>query len=375
LISVFKLRKVRKPIDTNPNLKNDLIAKTLNKSVLLEFRLYIGFWIVLCAFVTHGLFQHSSFNPNENKYKALDIAYGNKSSSINNSKTIKIASEISINRSNLENLERQKNKLDDIYLHITIMPLGYPISKSDSIVFSKIKTKIHLVEKKFNQSLYSKNTPIKVNQGHFNEILILLKQLNPAIPQDKKSFLLNWIYRSDHKIELLIEYQKKSIADSLYFVLVKAQTYFIILFLVLTLVGILYWYIVNKENILHFHLSNTKEEAEPLRELEFVKLYITIILVLMVPIIKPLEVKDIQFESPFWNISPQSLSKPNLDNHVDNSKEPDLIINIFDSAKTPNDSVIIKKLEKIIEMNRKNTDKINGRLEIIETRIKKQRGR
>jgi hypothetical protein len=120
-----------------------------------------------------------------------------------------------------------------------------------------------------------------------------------------------WLTQTEHKITLLEDVEKKRLTDSLYPVLIKAQTFFILLFVTLLFIGLTYWYVVNRENVLLFNLTNTDEEPEPIAELDFAKLYITILLVLMVPIIKPLEEKDIQFESPFWTIGSGSFSKRN----------------------------------------------------------------
>lgn len=331
--SLFHLSKIKKPKDENPNLDNDRKAKVLRKGANVELSVYSALWLILIIIVSIEIYYHSR------DHEGFNITYGIIENEAIQSTEKK--SKIEDAKSILDFLGNDSERLNSLYSEIIIMP----ISQKDGSVIRK-------------ETLNSIDTSLFKHRRCDIYMAPLFDSIEESIKNDStinkkdRALFLSWILNTETKIEILKHRSEKQIATELYPILVKAQTYFILLFMSLLIFGIIYWHLVNKENILLFHLTNTEKEPEALKELEFSKLYITILIVLMVPIIKPLESKDIQFKSPFWTIGSGSFSKnsPSSDcvNCKDRPPAPEAQIIFEGNTTTYTDEDLLLKIEKII---------------------------
>ena len=204
---------------------------------------------------------------------------------------------------------------------------------------------------------------------------------------DKKAEIDIWIKNTENKLKLFKGLREQDIIDDLKPALIKAQNYFQILFGILLLYGILYWRIsaVAANQLLHSTPDN--EDPDKLPELEFTKMYIALVFVLIVPILKPIETQDIEFNRPLWTVNTGTFKpaeytpKPGTDNKSETST---IVINVkdgqADNPEIPEET--IKKINEIYQqiliLNNQqgadNTDelkKIQRKLKEIELEVSK----
>jgi len=111
----------------------------------------------------------------------------------------------------------------------------------------------------------------------------------------------------NNKLEILKRQQTKVVEKALFKVLEHVQIYYKFLFTILFFYAIINWFLLSHINRLIQFNSKSKEPPAPLPEIEFAKFYIMLLLVMLAPILKQLEQKDIQFNKPLWTFGQASV--------------------------------------------------------------------
>lgn len=120
----------------------------------------------------------------------------------------------------------------------------------------------------------------------------------------EQEMLYSWIHNHENKLAILMHEQENMLASDLLEILQDAQVFYVLLLLSLLFFAVMYWLVLNISSK-RAEQSESDDDVSP--ELEFIKLYIMLAVVLFAPLLKPLEVGDIEFNKPLWTVGQGTL--------------------------------------------------------------------
>jgi len=288
--------KLYKPVKTNPNHYKF-------KNAYIEFCSLIILWVIAFVIII-CVMGHNAF--------------------INK---IVIDADVSIRLKDYHDKIKKTDSLIKLQKEVSNQFLMKPIvstNKKDSL--EKIANNI----KPFEQKLYAEYTQ---NTDNISPVInSLINEINNTdFTKQQQQLTSTWLSSIDTKLSIVKKNDEDKVAAYLYNILVNVQYYYVALIFVLLFYAIINWFVLSHINRLIQFKNKSKEPPAPLPEIEFAKFYIMLLLVMLAPILKPLERKDIQYNKPLWTFGQASVY--NITNNnvpKDNSGElPNLTINTF----------------------------------------------
>jgi hypothetical protein len=155
--------------------------------------------------------------------------------------------------------------------------------------------------------IYNDTISNRVN-GAISSLNTYYKKLSDSVVVNDDQANIKPVFASiDIIISVLKNKYEKIVEDTLVKVLKHAQPLYKLLIAILLLYAIINWFVISHINRLVMFNSNKKEIPKPLPEIEFTKFYIMLLLVMLAPIFKTLNKKDIQFNKPLWTFGQPSV--------------------------------------------------------------------
>ncbi len=289
--------KLYKPIENNPNYHKF-------KNAYNEFYMLMGLWIIATTVIACVLITP-----------------------IANNKIEAIKEDVSCSLKDYNQKIEKVDKLIKLQKEVSNQLLMKPFvitKKKENL--EKIAQNIATIEKKL-----SKKTD--KNNGNTLSVWDSLKQEIEKVEFKNNELVetTSWVASLNTKLNLVKKNYEDKVAENLYAILVNVQYYYVVLIIVLLFYAIINWFVLSHINRLILFKNGKKEPPTPLPEIEFAKFYIMLLLVMLAPILKPLEQKDIQFNKPLWTFSQASVYNITNNNIPKNESNelPSLTINTF----------------------------------------------
>ncbi|MCF6360063.1 MAG: hypothetical protein L3J29_04795 [Cyclobacteriaceae bacterium] len=194
------------------------------------------------------------------------------------------------------------------------------------------------------------NTFGKVDTVSIDSAISKLMSFGKKIPEYKFNhnqrvkFLLK-LNEIEYRASAIKIQHQKNVEKELYNILEHVQPFYKLLIAILLLYAIINWFVLCHINRLIKFNHWGAEEPNDLPEIEFSNFYIMLLLVMLAPIFKTIEQKDIQFNKPLWTFGATSVY------NITNNKsvpEPTLLsftINIdsskIDTKKLQNELILL----------------------------------